>query len=78
MPMTRTQVYLTEEQHRLMQQLAARQEASMASLIREALQEYIARRMSPTDPLQEIIGLGASGVPDGALRHDRDIYDEVP
>jgi len=28
------------------------------------------------DPLSDLIGLGASGAPDGAVRNDRDIYDE--
>jgi len=76
MAMTRTQIYLTEEQRRQVQLLADRQRKSMAEVIREAIQEYLIRQMSTEDPLRDIIGLGASGIADGSVHHDRDIYDE--
>jgi len=86
MAMTRTQVYLTEEQHRHIQRLAEAQHKTMAQVIREAVEEYAIKQMdtedfsetsvSSADPLRDIIGLGASGITDGSIHHDRYIYDE--
>ncbi len=86
MAMTRTQIYLTEEQREQIQRLAEAQHKTMAQVIREAVEEYVIQRMdtenlrktsvNPTDPLWDIIGLGASGITDGSIHHDRDIYDE--
>lgn len=86
MAMTRTQIYLTEEQRRQIQRLAEAQHKTMAQVIREAVEEYVIKQMdtenlrkasvNPTDPLWDIIGLGASGITDGSVHHDRDIYDE--
>lgn len=86
MAMKRTQVYLTEEQHRRIRRLAEAQYKSMAQVIREAVEEYVSQQMgtkgfletsmSSADPLRDIIGLGASGISDGSIHHDRDIYDE--
>lgn len=75
MSMTRTQVYLTEEQRRRIQRLADAQRKTMAQIIREAVEEYVIRQADSADPLQDIIGLGASGITDGSIHHDRDIYD---
>jgi len=74
--MTRTQVYLTEEQRGWIRRLAKTQRKTMAQVIREAIEEYMARQTSDKDPLWDIIGLGASGITDGSIHHDRDIYDE--
>ena len=84
--MIRTQVYLTEEQRRQIQRLAEDQHKTMAQVIREAIEEYIVQAMemepssealgSSVDPLWEIIELGSSGISDGSVHHDRDIYDE--
>jgi hypothetical protein len=84
MAMIRTQIYLTEEQRKQMQRLAEAQHKTMAQVIREAIEEYVIQQMgtkdlgelSEADPLQDIIGLGASGITDGSIHHDRDIYDE--
>lgn len=86
MAMIRTQIYLTEEQRKQIQRLAKDQHKTMAQVIREAVEEYILQQraaenlrkasVNPTDPLWEIIGLGASGITDGSIHHDRDIYDE--
>jgi len=74
--MTRTQIYLTEEQHQHMQRLAEVQHKTMAQVIREAIEAYIIQQSSSGDPLWDIVGLGASGVSDGSTQHDRDIYEE--
>ena len=86
MAMTRTQIYLTEEQRGQIQRLAEVQHKTMAQVIREAVEEYVIQWMgteylskasiSSADPLRDIIGLGASGISDGSIHHDRDIYDE--
>jgi predicted DNA-binding protein len=86
MAMTRTQIYLTEEQRGKIQRLAELQHKTMAQMIREAVEEYVIKQMdtedfggisvSSADPLRDIIGLGASGITDGSIHHDRYIYDE--
>jgi hypothetical protein len=86
MAMTRTQVYLTEEQRRQIQHLAKAQHKTMAQLIREAVEQYVTQWMHPellskasvssADPLRDIIALGSSGITNGSIHHDRDIYDE--
>jgi predicted DNA-binding protein len=86
MAMIRTQVYLTEEQRGKIQRLAELQHKTMAQMIREAVEEYVIKQMdtedfggisvSSADPLRDIIGLGASGITDGSIHHDRYIYDE--
>lgn len=76
MAMTRTQIYLTEEQRGKIQRLAELEHKSMAQVIREAVEEYVIRQTSNEDPLWDIVGLGSSGITDGSIHHDRDIYDE--
>lgn len=76
MAMTRTQIYLTEEQREHIQRLAETEHKSMAEVIREAIEEHIIQQASTEDPLRSIIGLGASGIANGSVHHDRDIYDE--
>jgi len=44
MAMTRTQIYLTEEQRKQIQRLAEAQHKTMAQVIREAVKEYIVQR----------------------------------
>ncbi len=74
MAMVRTQIYLTEEQRQHMQRLAAAQHRTMAELIREAIEAYMTQQSSNTDPLWDLMGLGASGISDGSIQHDRDLY----
>lgn len=76
MAMTRTQIYLTREQHRRVQAVAGAQARTMADVIREAVEEYLVRRTSDADPLLDLVALGRSGIADGAVSHDRDVYDE--
>lgn len=76
MPMKRTQIYLTEEQHRYLERLASTRDTTISSLIREAISEYVVRQLAEQDPLLDMIGLGKSGLGDGSIHHDRDIYDE--
>ena len=76
MAMTRTQVYLTEEQRRQIQRLADAQRKTMAQVIREAVEEYVVRRSTKESAWWDIVNLGSSGITDGSIHHDRDIYDE--
>lgn len=90
MPLTdhRTQIYLTESQHRAAKRLAARRGLSLAGVVREALSEYLAAAESQQDtvrwagdPAAELVG--SCELP--ALPEDRDldeaidesVYDEV-
>ncbi len=77
MAMIRTQIYLTQMQHRLIQKLARQQRSSAAEIIRQAVESYL-EKMVPgggEDPLFKIIGLGASGETKGSIEHDKGIYD---
>lgn len=46
--MRRTQVYLTEEQDRHLERLAAQMDKSQSEIIREAIDEYAKRRAEDT------------------------------
>ncbi len=72
--MRRTQIYLEEEQHRVLQEMAQEQRTTMAHVVREAIEAYMVRLVDTDDALLEIIALGSSGDPYGSVEHDRDIY----
>jgi hypothetical protein len=74
MTMVRTQIYLDETQRRELQRLAGAQNKTMAQIIREAVEAYMAQETATADALWDIVGLGASGIRDGSVEHDRDIY----
>ncbi|MBM4464080.1 MAG: CopG family transcriptional regulator [Chloroflexi bacterium] len=76
MAMTRTQIYLTEEQSEQVKRLAEAQHKTMAEVIREAVKEYIVQRSAKQSVWWDIVNLGYSGITDGSIHHDRDIYDE--
>ena len=73
MSMSRTQIYLTGEQRSQLRRLAEEQHRTMASVIREAIQEYMTRH---EDALADLIGLGRSGNPRSSVDHDSVLYDE--
>ncbi len=64
---------------------AVRQHMSLASLIRDAVdQVYGAPKTKPKslkefhqDPIFSIIGMCNSGIKDGAVHHDREIYGHI-
>jgi hypothetical protein len=76
--MRRKQIYLDEASERALKRLAARTGRSEASLIREALQRYLATGGGDhgDDPLERLIGLVAdeSGPDDVAEEHDHYLY----
>jgi len=55
--------------------MAQAQRSSMAELIRQAVTEFLAQWTTQENPWWSIVGLGASGIADGSVEHDRDIYD---
>ena len=48
MPATRTQVYFTEQQRQALDEMAKRDGRTLAELVREAVDAYLAR--TPSDP----------------------------
>lgn len=74
----RKQLYLTEEQNEELKALAVMQNTSEASIVREAVAEYLerAKKMTKRDPLDELIGLGKGKHTDNAERHDDYLYGE--
>lgn len=78
--MVRTQIRLTDEQFRSLEALAREGGRSVADLVRQSVDEYLARR--PTADRAELIrrarglvGRYRSGVPDLAEDHDRHLDD---
>jgi predicted DNA-binding protein len=56
MSSTRTQVYLTEEQRRLLDERGRHEGRSFASLVREAIDAYLAATPDPTMALERTYG----------------------
>ena len=75
--MRRKQIYLDEASERGLKRLSARTGRSEASLIREALQRYLATGGDhDEDPLERLIGLvpDETGPDDVAEEHDHYLY----
>ena len=75
--MRRKQIYLDDTSERALKRLAARTGRSEASLIREALQHYLASGVEHADdPLEGLIGLvpDETGPDDVAEEHDHYLY----
>jgi hypothetical protein len=65
MPQVRTQIYLTVEQRRRLGDRGRREGRAMASLVREAVDEYLAARVEVEPALQTTFGaLPDLAVPD--------------
>jgi len=60
MSATRTQIYLTEEQRRKVDQLAASEGVTMAVIIRRALDEYLSDDADATTALAATFGAAPS------------------
>lgn len=73
--MIRTQIQLTEEQARRVQQLAADKGVSMAQVIREAVEQYTtqgtASREERVKRALEAAGRFRSGLQDLSIEHDK-------
>jgi hypothetical protein len=64
------QVYLRQEQLDSLRALSEKQEVSLAELVRQSVDKFLAETPIEDDPLWDIINLGQSDVGDLALRHD--------
>ena len=83
-----TNIRLGADVYQRLRLKAAHERKSLAQLIRDAVDAAYGgpRHVSPQhkkntrqhDPFFKIIGLGASGIRDGAVHHDRDIYGVEP
>ena len=62
MSATRTQIYLTEEQRRKVDQLAESEGVSMAVIIRRALDEYLTDDVDATTALTATFGAAPSAI----------------
>jgi hypothetical protein len=82
--MVRTQVQLTESELKALRQLSASTGKSIAELVRNGVDEYLAgRRLSPAEDRVEraigVAGMFSSGRTDVSVKHDRylaDAFDE--
>jgi hypothetical protein len=76
----RTQLYLDEEQRRVLEERARQTGKSMGELIREAVDEVYRKWSAPSlplssdDPLRSFVGAGESGRVDISARHDDFLY----
>lgn len=73
--MVRTQIQLTEEQVRLLREMAATGRESMASLIRRAVDQFLLNRkpdrMTLYRQAESVLGKYEAGVVDISIEHDR-------
>ena len=75
--MTRTQIYITQEQHKVIANLAKTFSTTSSNVIRDALEKYLIKTSAQTsDPLADIVGIGKSGLTHGSANHDKELYDE--
>ena len=81
--MVRTQIQLTEEQARLVKQIAAERHVSMAEVIREGLDRMLrssANAVPHEDRVRraiEVAGRYRSGAADGSTEHDRHLSEAL-
>jgi hypothetical protein len=65
------QVYIDRIVSRRLRKTAERRATSQAALVREFIEQGLARETPPeADPAMEIIAMGRSGIKDLAARHD--------
>lgn len=70
MPATRTQIYLTEQQRRRIDEVAKARGVTMAEVVRQALDAYLAEDLDPS----AILGATFGAVPDASVP-SRDEWD---
>lgn len=73
-----TNIRLPEEMLKALKYRAIEEKKSMNQLVREAIAVFLssgsASEPPEKDPLEEIIGIGRSGIKDGSSKHDRYLY----
>ena len=76
MALTRTQIYLEPEQHRLLKKEAEARGISLAELLRQAAWEHL--RVEPTHKdFLSLVALGKSGKSNVSEEHDRYIAEGI-
>lgn len=80
-----TNIRLGDEVYQRLRLKAAHERKSLAQLIRDAVDRVYGERPSSTrsrarrnNPFDGIIGMCDTGIKDGAVHHDRDIYGIAP
>jgi len=71
MSATRTQVYLTEDQRRLIDEIALAEGVTMAEVIRRALDVYLVADRDPGPPLAATFGADPDARPPARHEWDR-------
>jgi len=75
-PMIRKQTYISSRQNKFIKKKAIMEGTTEAEIIRRAIDSYLDNEMFDEDPLLGIIAITDKEPLDGALNHDRYIYDE--
>ena len=57
--MKRTQIYLSDEQHRVLASVAKRRGTTASAVIREAIDGYLVAQLGPGERLERLRALGA-------------------
>ena len=76
MALTRTQIYLEPEQHRLLKKEAEAKGISLAELLRQMAWEHLRSEPTRKDFLS-VVALGRSGKTDVSEKHDRYIAERL-
>jgi len=80
MYMKRTQLYLDEEEHKILKRLSLKTGKSVGQLVREAIDEVycgknaLEKPLSDSDPIWKFIGSGQCHETDVSGRHDHYLY----
>ncbi len=74
----RTQMYFPKKLYAHLEAEAKKEEKSVASLVREAAEAYLAKKSAvvdwDNDPLWNLVGIVESDRDDGSINHDDTIY----
>jgi hypothetical protein len=80
MYMKRTQLYLNDDERRILEQISRKSGKSVGQLVREAIDEMycgkkvVEKPISDRDPIWKFIGSGMSRETDISARHDHYLY----
>lgn len=69
------EIYLQKEQFSALKKLSQKQGKSVTDLVIESIEQLLIDTPIEEDPLWDIIGIGASGIGDMALDHDKYLYE---
>lgn len=76
--MIRKQIYIGEETEKKLKDAALLHKVSEAVIVREALEEYLKKKLhkklKKENPLKKLVGLFSDGPKDGSVNHDFYLY----